>query len=224
MWTVTKELNSINVEITQLPSKMAQAAVEGADSLATAKKDALALEAKMCKAIIELSATTSEAEKKSQEMTDNLSKFQAQYTDMAKDPSKWQDATKMADYATEISQATTTMHIAGMSAKRLIHPGMVENCKNKTYEASQLHEVVPCGAYGGALQLSCPICRARCCGGCGSGGCHRILGPLPREGQQDRSGTDGGGHRGMRLLYCTCRMLMVSEIDHQLVCRDSSCS
>ena len=55
---------------------------------------------------------------------------------MAKDPSKWQDATKMADYATEISQATTTMHIAGMSAKRLIHPGMVENCKNKTYEAS----------------------------------------------------------------------------------------
>ena len=48
----------INVEITQLPSKIAQAAVEGADSLATAKKDALALEAKMCKAIIELSATT----------------------------------------------------------------------------------------------------------------------------------------------------------------------
>ena len=73
----TKELNSINVEITQLPSKMAQAAVEGADSLATAKKDALALEAKMCKAIIDLSTTTSEAEKKSQEMTDNLSKFQA---------------------------------------------------------------------------------------------------------------------------------------------------
>ena len=55
---------------------------------------------------------------------------------MAKDPSKWQDATKMADYATEISQAMTTTHIAAMSAKRLIHPGTVENCKNKTYEAS----------------------------------------------------------------------------------------
>ena len=86
----------MTVQITQLPMKIAAAQLQGGDSLATAKKGAEALEAKMCKAVIELSTTTSEAEKKSQEMNGKVSTIQAQLTNMTKDPSKEQDTQKMA--------------------------------------------------------------------------------------------------------------------------------
>jgi len=132
----TKELNSMTVEVTQLPMKLAQAQLQGADSLATAKKGAEALEAKMCKAVIALSTTTSEGEKKTQEMNDKVSTIQAQLTNMTKDPSKSQDAQEMAGYSLKIQQAIRTMEAADASVKALMPPTMVQGCKDKTYEKS----------------------------------------------------------------------------------------
>ena len=54
----TQLIKTMYAEITQSPSKMAQAEVEGADSVAKTKKEGEALEAKMCKVVIELSTTT----------------------------------------------------------------------------------------------------------------------------------------------------------------------
>ena len=132
----TTELSSMTVQITQLPMKIAAAQLQGGDSLATAKKGAEALEAKMCKAVIELSTTTSEAEKKSQEMNDKVSTIQGQLTNMTKDPSKEQDTQKMAAYSLKIQQAIRSMESAAASAKTLMPPTMVQSCKDKTYETS----------------------------------------------------------------------------------------
>jgi len=146
----TQLIKTMYAEITQSPSKMAQAAVEGADSEAKAKKGAEALEAKMCKVVIELSTTTSDADKKSQEMMDNLSKFSAQYTEMAKDPSKLQDLQKMTDYTGEITQANSKVQMTGMSAKGLANAVTVMHCKDKSYESSftRLFAMEPVGRLG----------------------------------------------------------------------------
>ena len=196
----TQLIKTMYAEITQLPSKMAQAEVEGADSEAKAKKEGEALEAKMCKVVIELSTTTSEAEKKSHEMMDNLSKFSAH---------------RNGEGSKQIAGSTEDVWLHGRDHAGNLEgaddwyvcqrPGQCCNCDalQRQIVWIQLHEVVCHGACGALGALSCPICRAGCCGGCGSGGCHGSLGPVPRQGRSGegkRSSTDGGGHRGMRLL------------------------
>jgi len=125
----TKEINSLNVEITQIPNKMAQAQAQGATAVAKLQQEMKASEAKLCKALTGLEATVSGAEKSSQEAKDTVAKIQAQVVEMASDPSKIQEVPRMGAYITKFQQAITILDTADTSTKTYLNPSMLEDCK-----------------------------------------------------------------------------------------------